>query len=89
MILAVFCVSELDFALTKNQVTRVYGRIKMCVFIVILAEGVRSNRPQIADRKGEDHSFIQNEDLRPRSNRRQIQVLVFLETAEKIQEVHR
>jgi hypothetical protein len=53
------------------------------------AEGIRGDRAQAPYREGEDHATVQNEDIRTGRYSSQVQILVLLTPAEKVQEVHR
>lgn len=54
----------------------------------ISAEGIRGDRSQIPDREGEDDASVQNEDIRAGQDSGQVPLLVLLEAAEEVQEVH-
>lgn len=55
--------------------------------MLFLVEGVRSDRSQTPDREGENHSFVQNENICPRPDRGKIPVLVLPSAVEKVQKV--
>lgn len=54
--------------------------------LLISVEAVRGDREEASLREGEQSTSVQDEDLRPREDRGQVQVLVFPPAVAEVQE---